>query len=527
METYDAIIIGSGHNALVAAAYLARDGWSTLVLEKNDRPGGLVRTDELTLPGFHHDVYAGWPTLFVLSRAYADLGPELAERGLTFANNGTPIGVSLPGGRAAVLTTDLAANVAEAERLAPGDGAAWAQLCEDVGQYLPQVLGLFSTDLASPEAAATIRRLMTGPDGAGLSPFAAEFMATARDVLEGRFRSEVWRGLHAPWVLHAGRGPESANSGFWAQVLGVAAQLGGVYVAIGGVEAIARALARLIEDHGGIVRTGSLVTRILVERGRAVGVRTAGGDEYRAGRVVIASTNPDQLYLRLLADMEVVPPAIRQQAGRYRYGLGCVQIHLALAEPPRWPDRRLDRVVDLHITPGLDGVSRSVNEATRGLLPAEPTIAFGVPTTLDPSRAPDGRAIATLQILDVPRRPRGDAVGAIACDGEWTDEVQERFADRVIAIVGRHAPDIPKAILDRAIVSPRELAAYNPNCGDGDPYGGAHDMAQSYLFRPLPGQPSHRTVVPNLYMVGAATWPGSGLGAGSGYIVAQQVLQGA
>jgi phytoene dehydrogenase-like protein len=94
----------------------------------------------------------------------------------------------------------------------------------------------------------------------------------------------------------------------------------------------------------------------------------------------------------------------------------------------------------------------------------------------------------------------------------------------VIDEAARHLPGLKDIILDRHVISPRELAAFNPNCGPGDPFGGSHDLAQSYLFSPLPGQPSHRTVVPNLYMLGAATWPGHGINGGSGYIVAQELL---
>src|SRR5205823_9543796 len=137
------------------------------------------------------------------------------------------------------------------------------------------------------------------------------------------------------------------------------------------------------------------------------------GDEYGAIRAVVASTNPDQLYLQLLADTDVVPQLVKHQATKYRYGRGCMQIHLALSEPPRWPDERLNNVGQLHITTGLDGVSRAVNEATRGLLPAEPTISFDAPTGRDPSRAPAGKAMVRLQMVEVPFRPRGDAAGKI------------------------------------------------------------------------------------------------------------------
>jgi phytoene dehydrogenase-like protein len=433
----------------------------------------------------------------------------------------------MPGERTTVLSTDVQANIAEADRLQPGDGAAWLQMMQDFEQVAPLVLGLLTMDLASPQAGLMIRQLMLTPDGKNLSPFAAQFLQTARDVLEERFQSDIWRGMLAPWVLHVGQGPDSANSGFWVQLVAVAVQLAGMPTPVGGSEMLSRSLVRLIEDHGGLIRTNSPVTRILVKDGQAIGVRTAGDEQYHARRAVIASTNPDQLYLTLLADTDVVPPLVKQQAARYRYGRGCMQIHLALSEPPRWSDDRLSRVGQFHITSGLDGVSRAVNKAVRGFLPADPTISIDVPTAHDPSRAPQGQAIVRLQLLEVPFRPRGDAAEQIEVgDGTWTEDLKNRLADRVMAIVSQHVPNLPGAILGRTIIAPSDLVRFNPNLQYGDPYAGSHELAQNYLFSPLPSQPSHRTVVPNLFLLGAATWPGSGVSGGSGYIVAQHLLQG-
>src|SRR3981081_2220698 len=131
MTSYDAVVVGSGHNALITAAYLARDGWSVLVLERNDRPGGLVRTEELTLPGFPHDPYPTAPPFRVPGPAYAELGSELTELGLEYRNTRYPTGVSFPSGETAGLSTDAEENAPEAERLSPGDGAALATLLKD------------------------------------------------------------------------------------------------------------------------------------------------------------------------------------------------------------------------------------------------------------------------------------------------------------------------------------------------------------------------------------------------------------
>jgi phytoene dehydrogenase-like protein len=528
MSDHDVVFIGSGHNALVTAAMLARAGWSVLVLEKNDRPGGFVRTDALTRPGFLHDTYSTAHPLFVTGPAYAALGPDLTERGLRYLNTDIPGGVLMADGRTGVVFSDMAAMMAEADRLAPGDGAAWGAMIQEFAAYAGPVFTLFGMSLASPEATSLIRGLMLSSGGAGLSTFAADFLTSARDFLEARFKSDVLRALTAPWLLHAGRGPEDANSGFWMPLFLMALQSGGVPTPAGGSEQLVRALVRLIEDKGGAVRSQSFVKRIVIEGGAAVGVEIEGGDVIRARRAVVASTNPDQLYLKLLRGSGVVTPSVEKEARGFRYGRGAVQIHLALSEPPAWPDERFAKGGLVHITSGLDGVSRAVNEVARGLLPSEPTIAFDVPTALDPSRAPEGAAVARLQMLEVPRRPRGDAAGIIDVgDGSWTEDLKNRFADRVIDIASRHVPNVKASILARHTISPADLAAFNPNAGDGDPYGGAHDLAQSYFLRPMASQPGHRTAVPNLYMVGAATWPGHGVSGGSGYILANELLNGA
>src|SRR5215831_15382950 len=156
METYDIILIGSGHNALITAAYVTRAGRSALVLEKNDRPGGYLRTEALTLPGFKHDVYAAAHPLFLTGPAYADLRKDLEARGLHYVNTDLPTGVSMEDGRTAVLPRAFEALLAEAERLASGDDPALARMFEDLHPYVNEVFGLFQCDLATPEASAVM-----------------------------------------------------------------------------------------------------------------------------------------------------------------------------------------------------------------------------------------------------------------------------------------------------------------------------------------------------------------------------------
>jgi len=204
-----------------------------------------------------------------------------------------------------------------------------------------------------------------------------------------------------------------------------------------------------------------------------------------------------------------------------------MQIHFALSEPPRWEgDERLGRTAIVHLTPGLDGVSRAVNEAERGLLPAEATVVVGQPLTVDASRAPAGRGMLWIQLQELPWQVRGDAAGELEVgDGTWSDSLREDYADRIQERIARHVPNLESSILRRVVLSPADLQAHNINLERGDPYSGSLALDQNFLWRPFPGQPGHRTAVDGLFHIGASTWPGPGLGAGSGTMVAQELLR--
>ena len=200
---------------------------------------------------------------------------------------------------------------------------------------------------------------------------------------------------------------------------------------------------------------------------------------------------------------------------------------MALSEPPRFEgDERLARTAIVHVTPGLDGVSRAVNEADRGLLPAEATIILGQPTAVDPSRAPEGKWIAWIQLQELPSRPKGDAAGEIDVgDGTWTPDLRERYADRIQARLARQIPNLESALLKRVVLSPADIEAANLNMVGGDIYSGSCALDQNLLWRPRPSLPGHHTPFAGLFQIGASTHPGPGLGAGSGTMVAQEILR--
>ena len=528
MAEYDAVFIGSGINSLAGGALLAKAGWNVCVLERNECLGGAIKTStDLTAPGFTHEVFSSWHPLFAGSAAYGELADDLHRNGLEYLNTELPTGSVFPDGSSAFLTTSLEGNVAELDRHAAGDGAAWERQFNEFMANADLSFGVLGVELWSGQGLSLGIKAYRRLGARGLLEFTGRGLATCRDWVTATFHSDQAHGLLAPWVLHTGLGPDNAVSGFMTQVIACAVQLGGMPVPRGGGVTLVDALATVIRSAGGELRTGAEVERILVSGGRATAVRLSSGETVTAGQAVIASVTPTQLYGRLLAEWEV-PRAAWESARRFRYGRAGMQIHIAMDELPRWRgDERLPRTAIVHLTPGLDGVSRAVNEAERGLLPAEATIVAGQPCAVDPSRAPEGKWIVWIQLQELPAgRVRGDAAREIDVgDGTWTETLREAYADRIIARLGQQITNLERSILKRVVLSPADIEALDCNLVGGDIYAGSCALDQNLLWRPFPRSPGHATPVGGLYLIGASTHPGPGLGAGSGYLVAKELTK--
>ena len=530
MPTFDAVLVGSGINTLTAAALLSRDGWHVCVLERSDRLGGAIRTEaDYTVPGFTHELMSSWHPLFQGSAAYAELADELHGRGLEYVNTELPTATAFPDGSAMFLQTSLEANVAEFDRWAEGDGAAWQRQFEEFMANADVSFGVLGVELWSPAGLGLGQKMLRRFGRRGLLDFAGHALASCRDWTTGTFRSDRAHGLLSPWVLHTGLGPDNAVSGFMTQVIACAVQLGGMPVPVGGGVKLVDALSGIVRDAGGELRTNADVARISVSSGRATGVVLTDGETVGATRAVVAGVTPTHLYGALLASGDT-PADVRAAASSYRYGRAGMQIHIAMDEPPRWkgPDaERLARTAIVHVTPGLDGVSRAVNEAERGLLPAEATIVAGQPCAVDPSRAPEGKWIVWIQLQELPAGPvKGDAAGEVDVgDGTWTEALREAYADRVVARLGDSIENLASATTKRVVLSPADLEALNCNLVSGDIYAGSCALDQNLLWRPFAQAPGHRTPVEALWHVGASTHPGPGLGAGSGYLVAKELTK--
>lgn len=513
------VIIGSGINGLVAAALLALKGDKVTLLERESRLGGCLLTDEVTLPGFHHDVMAATWVLFMTAPAGAALGPHLARHGFEYCHAAHPTAVLRPDGEALVLTMDQARNVAAFNALAAGDGDQHARDVGQIGADAPFLFSLLGGALWSWGTARLLFGQVRKRGLRGLAGWMGSALAPARGWLESSYQSPLVQALWAPWVLHTGLTPESTYSAQMGKVIAFALEAAGAPIVKGGAGAAVAAFKALIEEQGGTLRTGADVERITTENGRVTGVRLKGG-EVIACASVLASVAPGQLYGRLLEGVDL--PQDRAAERHFRHGRGNFQLHFALDRAPEWQAPGLDEVALIHLSDGIDAVSKSANEAERGMFPEVPTICVGQPSKLDPTRCPDGKAILWLQIPDAPRVIKGDAAGKIA-GRTWDEPTREAFADRIEAILARHIKDFDRIKLARRAISPADLEAMNVNLVGGDPYGGHCGIDQFFIWRPFAHSTNGLGPVKGLIHIGASTHPGPGLGGGSGFNAAKRL----
>lgn len=532
--THDAIVIGAGHNGLACALHLATRGWSVLVLEQAQVAGGAVKTAEVTLPGFRHDLYAMNLSMFAGSAFHAEHGGRLAGHGLAFvpatrpfasaflAGEGEGGGVGAGVGPAWLgVEQGLEATLARIERVSPRDALAWRALDARFEREAPHLFALMGAPLPSWQAARALWRMGRALGLAGLADSARMLLSSPRDWLAGQFESDAVRCLLATWGLHLDFAPDVAGGALFPYLEAMAGQRFGMALGRGGADVIVKSMVAALRAGGGELRTGTRVGRIHTAGGRATAVELDDGERIEARRAVIANVHPRALYGALLAD---AAPAGSARARDLRPGPATMMIHLALDALPAWQAAEaLQTFAYVHLAPSLAQMSQAYTEAMAGLLPSEPVLVVGQPTAVDPSRAPAGKHVLWVQVRVLPAEPRGDAAGSIAA-GHW-DEIKDRYAERVLDLLERHAPGLRATILGRCVLSPADLERDNPNLVGGDSLSGSHHLDQYFLFRPAFGRSRWRTGVAGLYHIGASTWPGAGTGAASGYLLAKDLAK--
>ncbi len=494
----DAIVVGSGPNGLVAAAELARHGWSVLVLEAQGRPGGALYSLESTLPGYLHDVGAAFFPFAQASPAFRAL--DLPGVGLQWRGGRFESSHPAPDG--------TCASIARAPELAAEtfgvDGPQWLKLArwqQTMGERLADAL------LAPLPGLGKAWRLGSG----NLIGLTCAGLSSAAGYSRRLFRTEAARRIIPGLALHVDLGPEDFSGAALGLVLALLAAGSGFQVPVGGARAITQALLRRLEEAGGRIQLNTHVDEIVVRGRRAVAVRTSRGEEVPLGRAVLADVGAPALYLKLLPP-RTVPSWLRKSLQRFAYGWGTFKMDWALSGPVPWSAVQARQAAVVHAGDSIADLIAFTRQVRAGRLPENPYLVIGQQSLLDPSRAPPG----------------GQTLWAYShvpsiLPGGWLAH-KEAFADRIEKRIEGLAPGFRALIRARAIFAPDDLEAMNENLVGGDLGGGSARFSQQLFFRPVFPYFRYRTPVRGLYLASASAHPGAGVHGACGFNAAHMAL---
>lgn len=517
MNRYDAIVIGAGQNGLTCACYLAKAGLSVLVLEQYHAIGGMTISEELTLPGFQSDVHATGYQLANISPVPVDL--DLAGHGVELIEPERVYAHAFPDGRAIVVERDLDRTISALEPWSSHDASACRHLFELFAQERPNVVrGMFTTP---PGFAATAQALASAPGGMAQERFSLQ---SVRSWANETFETEAIRSLFGAFGLFVGSAPDDAGGAEIAWLFGALLQQTGNNLVRGGMHQVTLALGKVLAEHGGQIRTGATVDKILVDTNRATGVRLSSGEEFAAARVVVSCTDPAQLVHRFLGP-EVVGKEIAAAMETYEWGDATMVMYVALDQPVEFAaGLELRQAAHVHLTPpSIGAMATSANQCRAGQLPDTPLIVAWNESTIDPSRAPVGNCLMKFVVLGVPWQIAGDATGKV--DARNWDDAKEPYAAHLLEMIERdYLPGLRSHILKAVPHSPVDMHRKLRTAVHGTISHGAMLPYQKGSMRPVPGLGQYRTPVPNVYLGDSGCHPGAGVSMAPGHNAANVIL---
>ena len=474
MSAVDAVVVGAGPNGLAAAIALAREGLDVLVVEAKESPGGGLRSEALTVPGFTHDVCSAVHPLAMGSPFLSSL--PLDEHGLEWIQPTVPLAHPLTEEGEAV---SLHRDPAETARGLGPDGEAWLDLVTP----LVQDWDGFARDVLGP-----VLRWPSQP--LRMAGFGLKAIRSASALAGSRFRGREARALFAGCAAHSFLPLDRAPSAAVGLVLAASGHAVGWPIPRGGADAIARAMVRYLESLGGEVLVGWKVHHL---------------SELPSSRAVLLDLTPRQV-------VEVagkhLPARYLRRLGRYRYGPGVVKVDWALDGPVPWTAPQCTQASTIHLGGSLDEIEGAERAPWEGRVAENPFVLFSEPTRFDTGRAPEGKAVGW-GYCHVPHGWRGDP---------------EEVARSIERQVERFAPGFRRRILARSVRGPTEMEAANANLVGGDINGGLQDLRQ-VLARPVLSLDPYATPTPGLYLCSSSTPPGGGVHGMCGYHAAMSALR--
>ena len=523
-KQWDVAIVGGGHNGLVAAFYLAKAGLETVVLERREIVGGCAVTEEFS-PGFHASTGA-----YVLSMlrepVWRDL--RLVERGITVDPAGPALNLG-PDGSSLLLDDDLAATQREVAKFSAADARALPAFEEELARIAGLITPLIDTTPPDPRKLrprelARLARLggMAARHRALIADATFLFGTSATQFLREWFESpQVLAALGWHAINDSTAGPSTPGTAYVLLHDHASEQAGGGIrqwgFVRGGIGRLPEAMADAAREAGAEIRTGVPVERIAVEGGRASGVVLAGGEEVRARRI-LSNADPKTTLLGLVDD-GLLPERFAAALHAYRCEGTSVKINLAVDQLPMAKALDGSGAQPYHggiaeINPTIAQMDEAQAEARAGRPALDPHIELCIPTVHDPSLAPEGKHVVTIDVNSQPYT---------LAEGSW-DDIRDEVADRAIAKIGDYFPNLPDSILDRQVLAPPDLERLL-GIGGGHALHGEMAFDQLFNLRPVRGWGEYRTPIRDLWICGAGTHPGGGVTGANGRNCAREVIR--
>lgn len=524
-KVYDVIVIGGGHNGLTAAAYLARGGLTTLVLERREIVGGCCVTEEIA-PGCRVS-----STSYIASMLRPEVIKDLnlAEHGLRMVPCDPAIQVAFPDARVVPWWANRDRAIAEFRKHSPKDAETFVRV-DDRLKKLARYLQPFFME-PPPEVDTTnmhgwsdlfrVGKRFRGISSSEISQLIAFLTGSLGEFLDRNYESETIKTLFLANNVYGKHGgpyqPGTAIGLLFHLLSGGEHELQGFYGHVmGGMGAITQALAAAGQKLGVEIRTSASVAQIMTRNGKATGVALEDGTEIRA-RMVFSNADPKRTFLGLLPASELPTDFLHAVRGIKMDG-PCAKVNMVLAEEPRFRGTPanatpLERTF-YTIVPSLEFAERCYDISKFGEIPEELWVDCVVSSNADPSLAPPGKHILTCFVQYVPYRLR---------QGNW-DEKRELLGDRVVKKIAEHAPNVPGAILARQVLTPLDLER-TYGLTEGNIFHGDLTLEQLFFMRPVSGWSQYRTPIAALYLCGAGAHPGGGVTGAPGHNAAQQALR--
>jgi phytoene dehydrogenase-like protein len=520
-QRYDAIVVGGGHNGLVAAAYLARAGRKTLVLERRPLVGGAAVTEEV-FPGFKFSVFS-YVVSLLRPEIIRDL--DLPRHGLQILPLESTV-TPLDNGDYLAGWADPDETREELRRHSPRDADAavvFGHLMHHMAMAVKPILGMIPPDPASlsPRDLMGLLKLGSHFRSLGSEHFHAlhKLMTmSSADYLDEWFEFDALKATRsASGIIGTFLGPRSPGSAY-VLLHHYMGEIDGAFRAWGfqkgGTGAISESIAGAAKAFGAEIRTGADVIAVTTKDGKATGVALKGGQEIQA-KLVISGLDPRLTFTRLV-DPKTLPGELVEGIRRYKFRGSSGKVNLALSGLPSFsclPGNGPHLRGAISISPSLEYLERAYDDAKYGEFSQHPYMDVVLPSMIDPGMAPPGQHVMSIFVQYAP----------FELNGGWNDAKREAFGDAVVRTLARYAPNLPSLILHRQVITPHDIEAIT-GLSEGNIFQGELALQQLFFLRPVPRWAKYRTPIEGYWQCGAGTHPGGGIMGASGRLAALEIL---